>query len=101
MEIVNSVSGVPIRLTDERWEHILIGHPELTEDLVSVLATIEHPQFVMAGRHGVLLAVRPADDRKWIVVAYVESSASDGFVVTAYLTRRDPTRGRETAWSPS
>jgi len=27
--IADSVNGVPIRLTDERWEHILDSHPEL------------------------------------------------------------------------
>ena len=101
MDVVRSVAGVPIRLTDERWEHILVGHPELTEERDSVLVVIEHPQSVMAGRDGVLLAVRPVDHRKWIVVAYVQNDATDGFVLTAYLTRRDPRRGRETAWSPS
>src|SRR6267378_2611821 len=27
--IADAVNGVPIRLTDERWEHILDSHPEL------------------------------------------------------------------------
>lgn len=101
MDIVRSVAGVPVRLTEERWAHILVGHPELTNDRTAMLVALEHPQSVMTGRDGVLLAVRPVDDRKWIVVAYVENDATDGFVLTAYLTRRDPTRGRETAWSPS
>ena len=78
MDVVRSVAGVPIRLTDERWEHILVGHPELTEERDSVLVVIEHPQSVMAGRDGVLLAVRPVDHRKWIVVAYVQNDATDG-----------------------
>jgi hypothetical protein len=101
MDVVRSVAGVPIRLTDERWAHVLVGHPELTDGREAVLVALEHPQSVMTGRDGVLLAVRPVDDRKWIVVAYVENNASDGFVLTAYVTRRDPTRGRETSWSPS
>jgi len=28
-EIAISVNGVPIRLTDERWEHIIDGHADL------------------------------------------------------------------------
>jgi len=101
MDVVRSVAGVPIRLTDERWEHVLVGHPELAGDRDSVLVAIEHPQSVIAGRDGVLLAIRPVNDRKWIVVAYVEGGRTDGFVFTAHLTRRDPRRGREAAWSPS
>jgi hypothetical protein len=31
MILAKSKNGVPIRLTDERWAHILIGHPELKE----------------------------------------------------------------------
>lgn len=26
LDIVESIDGIPIRLTDERWEHILVGH---------------------------------------------------------------------------
>jgi hypothetical protein len=29
METVNSIHGIPIRLTDERWVHIIENHDEL------------------------------------------------------------------------
>ncbi len=43
MDIVYSVNGVPIRLTDERWLHIVNNHTELAGYCDDILATIENP----------------------------------------------------------
>jgi hypothetical protein len=98
---VDSVNGVPIRLTDERWQHIVGGHPEMASERARVIQSIEDPDIVQAGDFGEHLAIRlwPSTSlgSKHIVVAYREVDQSDGFVLTAYLTRR-PSRSRRVLW---
>jgi hypothetical protein len=98
LDVVTSTNGVPIRLTEERWNHIESGHRELRHRRPDVLETVEDPQRVVQGDLDDLLAVRRLESGRWIVVAYRELSATDGFIVTAYTTRREPGRGRETLW---
>ena len=88
IEVRVSTSGVPIRLTDERWGHIRDEHAELVGRRDDVLATVAQPDSVLMGNEGALLAVREIEPRKWLVVVYRES-VDDGFIITAFLTRRD------------
>ncbi len=85
---VLSKQGVPIRLTDERWAHIEYEHDDLQGMRDEVLRAVSEPDRVFAGGEGELLAVRAAEGGKTLVVIYKEISQSDGFVITAYLTRR-------------
>lgn len=87
MDTVTSKSGVPIRLTDERWAHIAEEHCEMAGLRLEVLETVANPERVFAGGAGELLAVRPVVPDKWLVAVYREVS-QDGFVITAFLTRR-------------
>ncbi len=82
-----SKNGVSIRLTDERWAHIIEEHAELTAWRQGVLETITHPDRVLAGSAGELLAIRAAVEDKWFVVVYRELE-TDGFVITAFLTSK-------------
>jgi len=50
-ETAYSVNGVPIRLTYERWFHIIENHDDLASYYFEVLEAIENPEFVM--RRGV------------------------------------------------
>lgn len=84
---VRSKNGIPIRLTDERWTHITEEHCELAGLRAEVLETIARPARVLAGGAGESLAVRELAAGKFIVVVYREK-ARDGFVITAFLTRR-------------
>lgn len=52
--IADSVNGVPIRLTDERWEHILDSHPEVGSFRETVLDAVENPDYIPASRRGAL-----------------------------------------------
>lgn len=85
---VNSVNNIPIRLTQERWEHILNSHPEISKgDLKEVLETITKPDMVLKGDLDELLAVKKKPGNKiWIVVPYKEIDKADGFILTAYIT---------------
>jgi hypothetical protein len=86
--LVTSVNNVPIRLTEERWAHIMQEHGELAASKDDVLQAIASPNRVLAGGVGELLATREVEPGKWMVVVYRESNEQDGFVITAFLTRR-------------
>ena len=86
-ETVVSKNGIPIRLTDERWLHITEEHAELAGYRFEVLDAIGEPERIVAGNAGELLAVKSQADGKILVVVYREQAA-DGFVITAFLTRR-------------
>ncbi len=43
MLIVRSRNGVPIRLTEERWRHIVVRHPEMDDLREAVLETLAGP----------------------------------------------------------
>lgn len=66
-----------------------------------VLDTVANPDMVQTGDYGELLAVRlwphTPLTTKHLVVPYREATADDGFIVTAYLTRR-PSPRRDTLW---
>jgi len=82
-----SKNGVPIRVTDERWAHITEEHCELAGMRLEVLETVAEPERIVAGVAGELLAVREVEAGKCLVAVYRESEG-DGFLITAFLTRR-------------
>lgn len=85
--IALSQNGILIRLPDERWEHIVKRHADLSGKQSEVLTTISNPTRILAGDRGELLALRELEPGKWLVVAYQEF-VDDGFIITAYTTRR-------------
>lgn len=96
-----SDTDTPFRLTNELWSHILNSHPELLGLEERLLETLREPELIKRGDHGDLLAIRfyhqSSRGPKYFIVVYRERSISDGFVITAYLTRR-PAATRETLW---
>ncbi|MFN0034061.1 MAG: hypothetical protein ACKVUS_03275 [Saprospiraceae bacterium] len=103
-----SKNGVQIRLTEERWQHIIVGHPEMTNHLFDVLETVENPETIYFGNGGALLAVKnlKIDPDKFIVVAYKELPDQsgiliDGFIITAYSSKNaNSFQKRPIAWQP-
>jgi hypothetical protein len=98
MDIAYSVNGVPIRLSYERWYHIVENHDDMASSFHEVLDAVQKPEFILRGSHGALKAIRNLGGRKWMAVVYREVSKRDGFVVTAYLLSRRP-KG-EVIWRP-
>ena len=91
--IAKSKNGVIIRLTDERWSHICEEHAELAGLRFDVLETVAEPERIVSGGAGELLALKKQTDGKMLVVVYRED-AGDGFVITAFLTRREASLNR-------
>jgi len=86
--IADSVNGVPIRLTDERWEHILDSHPELASYLETILDAVENPDYILASRRGALAAVVVLGRKAFLHVFYIEKSWQDGFIISAWIKER-------------
>ncbi len=103
MQTVFSKNDIPIRLTDERWQHILMGHPEMNEYYDEVLAAISEPTVIYEGSRGDLIAVsqQVAGTNKHVVVAYKETEGDDGFIITAYISNKlNSLKKREIIWKP-
>jgi hypothetical protein len=84
----DSVNGVPIRLTDERWEHILDSHPELVSFRETLLDAVENPDYILTSRRGALTAVAVLGRRAFLHVFYVEKSRRDGFIISALVEEK-------------
>lgn len=101
MLVVYSKNHIPIRLTTERWQHILTYHPEMNGQEELVLETVKGPDVIQKGDYGELLAARFYQStplgNKYLVVAYRELDSTDGFIMTAYYSRRLSTQ-REILW---
>jgi hypothetical protein len=101
MLITKSVEGVSIRLTEERWQHIVNRHPEMKKQKAKVMETVNTPDYIQRGDFGTKIAIKfhhgtPLTD-KYLVVVYKEINSSDGFIVTAYFAT-EPAKWREVLW---
>ena len=79
MDIAHSVNRVPIRLTEERWAHIVENKPYMSAYYGKVLAAIENPTFVLRGYGGAFVAVLSVSRRLFLNVVYREISRQDWF----------------------
>lgn len=85
MEVAYSINGVPIRLTNERWEHIVSNKPYMEAFDEAILQAIEKPTVILRGYAGSLIAVLNLARAQFLHVVYKEVNVDDGFVITAYV----------------
>jgi len=83
LDIVYSVNNVPIRLTDERWDHIVDNHPELATYYQEILEAVASPEYILRGYPGTLIGVLVFGRSAYLHVVYREINQADGFIVTA------------------
>jgi len=88
VQIVYSIHDVPIRLTDERWEHIVSNKPYMSAHDDAILKAIEEPTFILRGYAGSLIAVLNLARNRFLHVVYKEISSDDGFIITAYVSNK-------------
>lgn len=88
MDVAISVEGVPIRLTHERWFHIVENHDDVAGSYEDILDTVENPDLVLRGYRDSLVAVRSYGRQRYLMVIYRQVSGDDGFIITAYFTRK-------------
>ena len=49
MDVAYSIRGVPIRLTAERWFHIVENHDDLAGYFDDVMRVVEDPDLIIPG----------------------------------------------------
>ena len=88
LAVTQSKNGRSIRLTYERWSHILESHDYMAGNLNILLDTIENPDYIVRGNKGELLAVKYHEktniSSKYAVVVYKENDSN--FILTAFFT---------------
>jgi hypothetical protein len=100
MKTLIDFQGRPVRLTDERRQHIL-EHPEMAGMESALVETLRDPQLVIRSRTDETAPLnyrhylRTLVGGKWLCVV-VKYGDADAFVLTAYLTDK-PKRG-EVLW---
>lgn len=75
-----SKNGAPIRLTEERWNHIITSHLEINpQDFKTIMSVVENPDLILQGDAGELLAVKKKHrTNSYFVVPYKEVNKNDG-----------------------
>jgi hypothetical protein len=88
VQIAYSINGVPIRLIEERWLHIVENKPYMYSYDEALLLAIEKPMCILRGYNGSLIAILSLSRDNYLHVVYKEVAQDDGFVVTAYVSRK-------------
>ena len=88
MDVVKSINGVPVRLTDERWVHIIENHDDLAGYYGEVLGVVESPDYIIKGYKHALIALKKVEENRFLAVVYKELDENDGFIITAYFTSK-------------
>ncbi len=94
MDIAYSVNDIPIRLTEERWEHIVGNKPYMESYYEKVIEAVERPTWIEQGYAGSRVAILTLGRRHYLHVVYRELSRADGFIITAFIARRASRRKR-------
>ena len=90
--VAKSKNDVSVRLTNERWTHIITSHTDMKNNKDLVLKTVKEPDMILKGVNEELRAVRfflkthlwP----KYVMTAYKELNDGAGFIITAYKTSK-------------
>jgi len=88
MDIAKSKNSVFIRLTEERWVHIVENHDDLAGYYEDVLDVVEEPDYIIEGYEKALIALKKIKKEKFLAVVYKETSRKDSFIITAYFTSK-------------
>ena len=100
MITVNSINKIPIRLTNERWLHIVENHDEMAGYYYDVLETISNPLYIFEGNIDEKWAVKLINENKALLVIYKEQiDKKDGFIITSFITSKvDKLFNRKLLW---
>lgn len=97
-DIVISKNNVSIRLTNERWVHIVENHDDMAGYYDDILNVVENPDYIIQGYGNALVALKVIGRRKFLAVIYKEMNKNDGFIITAYFTKRIKLEKEVTLW---
>ena len=90
--VTRSKDGFAIKLTKERWNHIITSHIDMTDNRDLLLKTVEDPDMILKGVSDEVRAVRFFKEThfgpRYLMAAYKEISSGGGFIITAYKTTK-------------
>ncbi|HLG29655.1 MAG TPA: hypothetical protein VI387_05535 [Candidatus Brocadiales bacterium] len=88
---VVSKNGKKIRLTAERWSHIVESHDYMAGNQDMVFESLEDPDKIISGGKKEFIAIKHYDktsiSEKHVIVIYKEEDKG-GFVITAFMTSK-------------
>jgi len=88
---VISKNGKEIRLSEERWYHIVESHDYMAGNQDIIFETLESPDIIVEGRMEEFIALKyyakTSISEKHAVVIYKEQD-NEGFVITTFMTSR-------------
>lgn len=86
-------SGRKIRLTDQRWNHIVSRHPELSNSLEIIKETVLKPSFQVRDNLDEKLYYSHSyiKDIKFYMIVAVKYLNGEGFIITAFYSRNKKT----------
>lgn len=100
---IKSVRDIEIRLTEERWNHIIKRHREVKKHIRKILITVKEPDFIVEGKTGAVIAIKRFSKLKpnYVIVAYKETN-HDGFIITAhFISNIEQVKRRRIIWQRS
>jgi len=102
-----STNRVSIRLTEERWNHIIEHHPELKHFKKEVLSAVSEPDHLYFSPKAIksnfatvksFKKLTKAGLSDLLVVHYRELSEHDGFILTAFPMSSKRLRSKFARW---
>ena len=88
---VISKNGKEIRLTAERWYHIVESHDYMAGNQEIVFETLEDPDIIVSVEKDEFIVIKhyikTSISEKHVIVIYREQE-NDGFVITAFMTSK-------------
>ena len=87
-----------IRLTMERWNHIISAHPELADKQNVIESTLHRPEQEYRGPKGEIAAFKNLQNELNIVVYYRPVNNRDAFVLTAHIITSRRARRKFKKW---
>lgn len=80
-------NGTKVLLTEERWKHIVLRHPELEDKLTLVLDAVANPDEVYVDAAGAFHALKRlvGEVSDYLVVIYLKENR-EGYIRTAFYT---------------
>lgn len=87
MEFI-SINKIKIRLTNERLNHILTSHPEVSDYIFDIGKTIIKSDFLFEGNQGEFFAVLNKKVFYFVIIYKEDKAKKDGFIITSFITKR-------------
>ena len=87
MSTVTAFDGTKVLLSEKRWKHVVLRHPELEDKKSIVLNTVANPDEVYIDATGAFHALKKLVNEvsDYLVVIYLRED-KEGYIRTAYYT---------------